>query len=74
MTGLSYPFIFECDNCGKETTITREDARDCGLDPEKTRRSMWSSKCVDGWTARGATSSFARTAPMRQKMRSQDCD
>lgn len=35
MTGLSYPFVFKCENCGTETTVTRSDARDCGLHPDK---------------------------------------
>ncbi|WP_251942268.1 hypothetical protein [Salinibacter ruber] len=34
MPGLTYPFVFECDNCGTETTVTREDARDSGLHPD----------------------------------------
>ncbi|MCS3662024.1 DNA-directed RNA polymerase subunit RPC12/RpoP [Salinibacter ruber] len=25
MPGLSYPFVYECTNCGEETTITGED-------------------------------------------------
>lgn len=37
MTGLSYPFVFECDNCGTETTVTRTDARDSGLHPDKNQ-------------------------------------
>ena len=31
MPGLSYPFAYECSNCERETTVTREDAR--GLYP-----------------------------------------
>jgi hypothetical protein len=31
MADPDYPLMFECSNCGRETTVTREDAR--GLYP-----------------------------------------
>lgn len=37
MGALSYPFVFKCDNCGDETTVTRTDARDSGLHPDKNQ-------------------------------------
>jgi len=33
MPGLSYPFVYECSNCDRETTVTREDARGLYPDP-----------------------------------------
>ena len=34
MPNLSYPFAYECSNCGAETTVTREDARGLYPDPD----------------------------------------
>ncbi|MFB6232208.1 MAG: hypothetical protein ABEL04_13750 [Salinibacter sp.] len=34
MSGLDYPFSFECNNCGRETTVTRDDARGYYPDPD----------------------------------------
>jgi len=34
MTGLSYPFVYECSGCGNETTVTREGARGLYPDPD----------------------------------------
>ena len=34
MPGLSYPFVYECSNCDRETTVTREDARGLYPDPD----------------------------------------
>jgi len=34
MPGLSYPFVYECSNCGAETTITRTEARDVHPNPD----------------------------------------
>ncbi len=34
MPGLSYPFVYECTNCGEETTITRPEARDLAINPD----------------------------------------
>jgi len=34
MPGLSYPFVYECTNCGRETTIERSDARDLHPNPD----------------------------------------
>lgn len=34
MPGLSYPFVYECSNCGTETTVTRTDARDYYPNPD----------------------------------------
>ena len=37
MHGLTYPFAFTCEHCGTETTVTRADARGCGLHPDKNQ-------------------------------------
>lgn len=34
MSGLSYPFIYECSNCERETTIERADALDLSTNPD----------------------------------------
>jgi len=34
MPGLSYPFVYECTECGEETTITRTEARDLAVNPD----------------------------------------
>jgi len=34
MPGLSYPFVYECSNCERETTVTRADARGLYPDPD----------------------------------------
>jgi hypothetical protein len=34
MPGLSYPFVYECTNCGAETTIERADARQLHTNPD----------------------------------------
>lgn len=34
MPGLSYPFVFECDGCDAEATVTRAQARDLFPNPE----------------------------------------
>jgi len=34
MPGLSYPFVFECDGCGAEATVTRAEARDFFPNPD----------------------------------------
>ncbi len=34
MPGLSYPFVYECTECGEETTITRTEARDLAINPD----------------------------------------
>ena len=34
MPGLSYPFVYECSNCGAKTTVTRDDARGLHPDPD----------------------------------------
>jgi len=34
MPGLSYPFVYECTNCGAKTTITRTEARDLAVNPD----------------------------------------
>lgn len=28
MPGLSYPFVYECEQCGQETIVGRPEARD----------------------------------------------
>lgn len=33
MPGLSYPFIFECPHCDRETTVKRVDALSAYPDP-----------------------------------------
>ena len=34
MPGLTYPFIFECEECGTEATVTRAEARDLYPNPD----------------------------------------
>ena len=34
MSDPSYPFVYECSNCGDETTVTREDAHGFYPDPD----------------------------------------
>jgi hypothetical protein len=34
MPGLSYPFVFECEECDTETTVTRAEARDLYPNPD----------------------------------------
>jgi hypothetical protein len=34
MPGLSYPFVYECSNCDRETTVERVDARDLHTNPD----------------------------------------
>lgn len=34
MLRLSSPFAYECANCGRETTVTRRDARGLYPDPD----------------------------------------
>lgn len=34
MPELPYPFLYECSNCGTETTVTRDDARGLYPDPD----------------------------------------
>lgn len=34
MPGLSYPFVFLCERCGEETTVTRSEARDLYPNPD----------------------------------------
>lgn len=34
MPDLSYPFSYECNACGSETTVTRTDVRDLHPNPE----------------------------------------
>ena len=36
MAGLTYPFVYECSNCGAETTITRTDSREVHPNPDST--------------------------------------
>ena len=61
MPGLSYPFVFECDSCGAEATVTRSQARDLFVTPDsldavdevliqvhgwtKDRRGVWCKDC-----------------------------
>ena len=34
MPGLTYPFVFECESCGTEATVTRAEARDLHTNPD----------------------------------------
>jgi len=34
MPGLTYPFVFECEECGTEATVTRAEARDLYPNPD----------------------------------------
>lgn len=34
MSGLSYPFHFQCHDCGERTAVKRSDAKDVHPDPD----------------------------------------
>jgi hypothetical protein len=36
MSRLSYPFVFECAGCARETTVTRDTARALYPDPDSS--------------------------------------
>jgi len=40
MPGLDYPFVFECTNCGEETTIHRSAAEDLNHDPDSMEAAL----------------------------------
>ena len=51
MTGLSYPFVYECKNCGEQTTIERENVKDLhGLNAREIalQRRGWARDDIKG--------------------------
>lgn len=56
MPGLSYPFVFECDGCEAEVTVTRAQARDLFPNPDSLDAVDEVLIQVHGWTkdVRGA--------------------
>jgi len=50
MAGLSYPFVFECEKCGTETTVTRAEARDLYPNPDSLTAIDEVLQQEKGWT------------------------
>ena len=54
MSGLSYPFVFECDECGAETSVTRAEARDLYPNPDSLTAVDEVLQQEKGWTQRAS--------------------
>jgi hypothetical protein len=50
MPGLSYPFVFECDSCGVEVEVTRDQATYMYPDPDNVDAVDVVLEQVHGWT------------------------
>ncbi len=50
MPGLSYPFVFECESCDRETTVTRAEARDLYPNPDSLTAVDVVLEQEKGWT------------------------
>jgi hypothetical protein len=50
MPGLSYPFVFECESCDRETTVTRAEARDLYPNPDSLTAVDMVLEQEKGWT------------------------
>jgi hypothetical protein len=56
MPDLTYPFVFECESCGTEATVTRAEARDLYPNPDSLTAVDEVLEQEKGWTqgSRGA--------------------
>ncbi len=54
MPGLSYPFVFECNECGAETSVTRAEARDLYPNPDSLTAVDEVLQQEKGWTQRAS--------------------
>jgi hypothetical protein len=50
MPGLSYPFVFECDKCEAEATVTRAEAQDLYPNPDSLTAVDEALQQQKGWT------------------------
>jgi Zn finger protein HypA/HybF involved in hydrogenase expression len=50
MSGLSYSFVFECEECGTEATVTRTEARDLYPNPDSLTAVDEALQQEKGWT------------------------
>ena len=50
MPGLSYPFVFECEECGTEATVTRAEAQDLYPNPDPLTAVDEVLQQEKGWT------------------------
>jgi hypothetical protein len=67
MAGLTYPFVFECEKCGIEATVTRTQARDLYPNPDSITAVDVVLEQELGWTkdTRGAYCPDCDTPPMK---------
>ncbi|MCS3613526.1 hypothetical protein GGP50_003300 [Salinibacter ruber] len=57
MPGLTYPFVFECEECSTEATVTRAEARDLYPNPDSLTAVDEVIEQKKGWT-QGASGAY----------------
>jgi hypothetical protein len=49
MPGLTYPFVFACQECGAEAVVERSDVRDLHPNPDHLDAPTWVLTLERGW-------------------------